>query len=126
MMAPTFRSTAGVDNSMDRGVYKYTLRIFVNDGSPEVDVKVSITFKESLELITKKTPIEFTFSSDYYYIFYDTLNKATSVRAELDTNQFESKGVPFGHFPASHSGSSGRGKFIRDPDHNVQVSGGLL
>jgi len=109
----------------DENVYDYIFKVYADeDSSDEVAVKVAISTNESLELFTKETPIEYRFSSNRYYIFYESLNKSTKVRAEIYSNQFRKDGLNSEKPSSGHSGSAGRGKFIRDPRSQIDMCGG--
>lgn len=106
-------------------VYDYKLKILISEEeSEEVEVKLSISTNEELKLFTLTTPIEYEFSTSRYYIFYDTLDKGIDVRAELHSNEFKKRGVSSDEACASHGGSSGRGRFIRDLRIPLKMNGG--
>jgi len=95
--------------------YDHKLEIFVDEPSSEqVEVKLAISTDEGLNTFTQKTPIEYTFSATKYYIFYESQDPSIRVRANLYSNRMEHMGIPMDKHCSSHSGSSGRGKFIHD------------
>lgn len=59
VMKPIVVATTGGDDSCNKGFFDYVLKIFVVGGSPEVEVKASITFNGALELLVKKHLLNF-------------------------------------------------------------------
>lgn len=123
-MKPKIKVSQIASEPDDRAIYDYILKIFVIDDNPEVDVRVAISIDKKLDIFNETTPIEYHFSSSRYYIFYENLNKSTRVRAEIYTNEFEKVGISIDSSSSAQSGTSGRGKFIRDPISHIHSCGG--